>query len=81
MIQKLFEDSIRMSIFTTIKTNNPVIDTLLSTVILTFISYVVKIMIEFDYNVFFINLQNCFYFNKSKNLRNESLIRLSESGH
>jgi hypothetical protein len=68
MIQKLFEDSIRMSIFTTIKTNNPVIDTLLSTIILTCISYVVKIMIDFDYNVFFINLQKIKFLFYKKNV-------------
>ena len=43
-----FNDTIKMSLFSKIKTNNPVIDALLSTIVLTFMSYIVKVVYEYN---------------------------------
>lgn len=53
IIQKTFNDTTKISLFQKIKTGNTVIDTLLSTIILTFMSYVVKIFYENEilYNI------------------------------
>ena len=48
-INRLFNNSIQMSIFSSIKTNNPIVDTMLSTIILTFLSYIVKLLFELEY--------------------------------
>jgi len=46
VIYNTFNDGVKISIFSKIKTNNPIIDTLLSTLVLTLMSYVVKIIYE-----------------------------------
>ena len=45
-LHKRFNETIRMSIFNFIKTNNPLIDTLTSTIILTFIGYIINLFYE-----------------------------------
>jgi hypothetical protein len=45
-LHKRFNETIRMSIFNFIKTNNPLIDTLTSTIILTFIGYIINLLYE-----------------------------------
>lgn len=49
IIQKTFNDTIKMSLFQKMKTGNQVIDTILSTVLFTFMSYVIKILYDFEY--------------------------------
>jgi len=57
-INKLSNDSIRMSLFSKIKTNNIFLDTIISTIILTFISYLTKLLYETtSCNNSFLNLQ------------------------
>ena len=46
VIYNTFNDGVKISIFSKIKTNNPIVDTLLSTLVLTLMSYVVKIIYE-----------------------------------
>ena len=46
MIYRTFNDAVRISIFSKISTNNPIIDTILSTIILTTMSYIIKIAYE-----------------------------------
>ena len=46
VIYSTFNDGVKISIFSKIKTNNPIVDTLLSTLVLTLMSYVVKIIYE-----------------------------------
>lgn len=43
-----FNDTIKMSLFTKIKTNYPIIDTIISTIILTCMSYFVKMAYEYS---------------------------------
>ena len=63
MIQHMFENSVRMAIFSKIKTDNPVIDTFISTIILICISYIVKVIFESDYKLtnFIAPLTQLFY--------------------
>jgi len=46
IIKNRFQNSTQMSIFNYFKTNNPIIDVLLSTFFLTFISYIINLMSE-----------------------------------
>ena len=51
-INRTFQDSMRMSIFSAIKTNNTIIDTFLSTIIITAITYFIKFLhTNLNYNV------------------------------
>jgi len=47
-LHNTFNDTIKMSLFAKIKTNNPVIDALLSTIVLTVMSYIVKVVYEYN---------------------------------
>ena len=47
VLYNTFNDTIKMSLFYKLKTNNPVIDAILSTIILTFMSYIVKVAYEY----------------------------------
>ena len=51
---------IKMSLFSKIRTNNPVIDSIISTIILTFMSYIVKVLYEYNseltFSIFEINI-------------------------
>lgn len=68
-IYTTFNDMIKMSLFSKIRTNNPVIDSILSTIILTLMSYIVKIAYEYtvdsSFSLFEINilekLKYCLY--------------------
>jgi ATP-dependent 26S proteasome regulatory subunit len=52
-----FNDTMRISIFNIMKTNNPVIDALLSTFVLTIISYIIKKLSQEDYSVQDFNIE------------------------
>ena len=64
-----FTDMIKISLFNKIKTNNPVIDTVITTILITFTSYVVKVAYEYniDHKTAFTNFnlkefcKSCFY--------------------
>ena len=68
-IYTTFNDMIKMSLFSKIRTNNPVIDSIISTIILTFMSYIVKVLYEYNseltFSIFEINiiekLKYCLY--------------------
>ena len=59
-IYTTFNDMIKMSLFSKIRTNNPVIDSIISTIILTFMSYIVKVLYEYNseltFSIFEINI-------------------------
>ena len=48
IIYNKFNDSVKVSIFSKLKTNNPIIDTILSTLVLTFMSYFVQLAYKKD---------------------------------
>jgi len=48
VIQKTFNDNIKIFLFQKLKTENPIIDTIVSTIIFTCMSYIVKVMYEND---------------------------------
>ena len=68
-IYTTFNDMIKISLFSKIRTNNPVIDSIISTIILTFMSYIVKVLYEYNseltFSIFEINiiekLKYCLY--------------------
>ena len=47
-----FNETMRMSIFNLLKTNNPVIDALLSTMVLTIIGYIMNIVYEGKFSIY-----------------------------
>ena len=59
-IYTTFNDMIKISLFSKIRTNNPVIDSIISTIILTFMSYIVKVLYEYNseltFSIFEINI-------------------------
>ena len=58
MIYRTFNDAVRISIFSKISTNNPMIDTILSTIILTAMSYIIKIAYENNFMSSFSSYRN-----------------------
>ena len=60
-IYNTFNDTIKMSLFYKLKTNNPVFDSIVSTIILTFMSYIVKVAYEYTseskFSIFEIDLR------------------------
>ena len=48
IIHKTFNDSVRVSMFSKLRTNNPVLDTIITTLVLTFMSYIVQFAYQKD---------------------------------
>ena len=57
IIYRTFNDTVKVSIFSKLKTNNPIIDTLLTTLVLTLMSYIVQIVHKSDIHVLFTNFK------------------------
>ena len=49
IIHKTFNDSVRVSMFSKLRTNNPVLDTIITTLVLTFMSYIVQFAYQKDF--------------------------------
>ena len=66
MIQTTFHDSIKFSLFNLIKTGNTIVDTTISTLLLTSMSYVVKLLYENHNSMNFIQMDiKSFFFKKN----------------
>jgi hypothetical protein len=59
LLERSMKDTLRISMLSYLKTGNPIYDTILSTIIVTFISYVMKLIYDNTYHSFSIyDLQN-----------------------
>ena len=52
-IKYRFEESVKMTIFTYFRTNNPIIDTILSTAILSLVGYLINSNLKIDYKLIY----------------------------
>lgn len=48
IIHKTFNDSVRVSMFSKLRTNNPILDTIITTLVLTFMSYIIQFAYQKD---------------------------------
>ena len=86
LIYRTFNDTVKVSIFSKLKTNNPIIDTILSTIVLTCMSYLVQIMHKSDIHIFFTHInqfnirdiiQSCIYKKKQLTLEGKKYMTIS----
>lgn len=56
-MEEKFNQSAKMAMFKSLKTDNAIIDALLSTLMLTFMGYIIKIFSEINWNFDFSNFE------------------------
>ena len=63
-MEEKFNESVKMTMFKSLKTDNAIIDALLSTLMLTFMGYIIKIFSETNWNFDFSNFELLSLFHK-----------------